>query len=86
MSLRSWFDKTPDIDPYDWELELELEEAVREAEWEAQQERIIFVPEDFLVKCESCGDVDHSENMWALGYNYMYLCDQCWEEAEEDEY
>lgn len=70
----------------DWELELELEEAVREAEWEAEQERHPESVLDFLVTCDSCRDVDHVENMWALGYNNMYLCDQCWEEAEEDEY
>lgn len=78
MSLRSWFDKTPDIDPYDWELEMELEEAAREAEWEASLEK--------TVKCDICGMTDFAINMWALGYGNKFLCDMCWDEVEEEDY
>lgn len=61
----------------DWELQLELEDFYRETEWEASLEK--------TVKCEVCGMTDLETNMWAIGYGNNFLCDTCWDEAEEAE-
>lgn len=62
----------------DWELQQELEDFRREMEWESSLEK--------TAKCDSCGMTDLACNMWALGYGNKFLCDMCWDEAEEEEY
>ena len=56
-------------------MDKELEDLQFEAEWELVS-----------TKCDSCGMTDFKENMWALGYGHKFLCDTCWDEAEEEEY
>lgn len=62
----------------DWELQQELEDFRREMEWEASLEK--------PVTCDICGMTDLATNMWAIGYGHKFLCDTCWDEAEEEDY
>ena len=62
----------------DWELQQELEDFRREMEWESSLEK--------TAECDICGMTDLAVNMWSLGYGHKYLCDTCWDEAEEEDY
>ena len=56
-------------------MDKELEDLQFEAEWELVS-----------TKCDMCGATYFKENMWALGYGNKFLCDMCWDEAEEEDY
>ena len=62
----------------DWELQQELEDFRREMEWESSLEK--------TAKCDMCGATYFAVNMWAIGDGHKFLCDACWDEAEEGEY
>lgn len=65
-------------DYMDWELQQELEDFRREMEWEASLET--------PTKCDSCGATYSKGSMCEIGYGHKYLCDMCWDEAEEEDY